>query len=91
MKIYSGLLIATLMCLCSCNQDKHKTSNGINADTLQVKPASQTSKEFNLDQVPISNKDLGKFPYLIAPEGYKYSGDKTQRSSKRNTISIMIV
>jgi hypothetical protein len=83
MKIYSYLLVVTLLGLYSCNQDNHKTSTESNSDTLQVKSASKASTEFNLDQVPVSNKGLGKFPYLNAPEGYKYSGDKNKKLEEK--------
>ncbi|QQD14259.1 hypothetical protein [Sphingobacterium sp. UDSM-2020] len=80
MKTYNQIMFIGLMLgFMSCNNNSNKsgTSNSTDSDTLQPKTveSAKMSTEFNLDQVPVSTIDLGTFPYLTAPESYRYSGD----------------
>lgn len=80
MKNYNHILLITLMLgILSCNRSNKKSDNSdsLTADTLQPKAIESTkvSAGFNLDRVPVSTMDLGTFPYLTAPDKYKYSGD----------------
>ncbi len=77
MKIYLPLLLALIISLTSCNSREEKQTS---VDTLNV-PAKLKNKKImglNLDEVPITKKEIGQFPYLSAPAGYKYGTEKTR-------------
>ena len=77
MKNFNLIYVAVMLCLGSCNQgaDKKDTVN-VNHDTLQTSASDRTgSVDNSLDKMPVSDKELGQFPYLKATEGYKFSGD----------------
>lgn len=79
MKISSILSIAVLIGLNSCNQsNKPQNQNAAQVDTLQVKSDSPNPivSGFNLEQIPITTQDVGEFPYLSAPAGYRQAGEK---------------
>lgn len=75
------------MAFSSCNEQSNKavaSINSIEADTLRPKSAqSNMYAEFNMDQVPVSPIDIGTFPYLSVPEGYKYSGDTKKQLEEK--------
>lgn len=77
MKSFNYLYIATLLCLGSCNQAADRTDTATSRhDTLQTSVSDTAASVGNkLDNIPVSDKELGQFPYLKAPEGYKFSGD----------------
>ena len=35
------------------------------------------AKPFDIASIPVTDKPLGDWPYLVAPEGYEWRGDKT--------------
>lgn len=47
------------------------TSTVTNTPVSAATPAD-TSAVFDINRIPLSNQDLGTFPYLIAPENYAY-------------------
>lgn len=90
--LFSTLLITLLVSSCS-NSDK-KPVNPTPVDTNVIKneeAGSATGKDgmtsdttkvvFNVNTIPVTKKDIGKFPYLEAPEAYKYN-DVTQSDLK---------
>ena len=78
MKKYFIPFLAVLIGFSSCNQKSDRQSQEGKADTLQVPEVveSVASVEFNLDQIPLTTQEVGEFPYLSAPSGYRHSGDK---------------
>lgn len=81
MKKYIIPFAAALIGFSSCNQKSNRQSQEDGkADTLQVSKVveSTASVGFNLDQVPVSALDLGEFPYLTAPSGYRHAGEKNK-------------
>lgn len=88
MKTYNFILFALLLGLGSCNpRGNNETTDRGNeaADTLHYKPSvsATSSPEFNLKQVPVSTKLAGDFPYLSAPEGYKYSEETNKKLEEK--------
>ncbi|MEZ0450894.1 hypothetical protein ACR78Z_13195 [Sphingobacterium thalpophilum] len=81
MKTYFIPFVALLVSASSCNQttdrQAHKTGD---VDTLQLKSDAKlkTAFGFNLDQIPVSTSEVGEFPYLSAPLGYRHAGEKTK-------------
>jgi OmpA-OmpF porin, OOP family len=78
--VLSGLLLSTLMVFAACDG---KTSNKDNKESkdnkqnenqaTETKPTTtEANPTFDIQSIPISDKDLGKFPYLNAPDKYKY-------------------
>lgn len=81
MKKYIIPFAAALIGLSSCNQKSNRQSQEDGtADTLQVPKVveSTASVGFNLDQVPMTTREVGEYPYLIAPLGYSHAGEKTK-------------
>lgn|GEM_PF-1925970 len=42
-----------------------------------AKPAPATA-DFDVNAIPISNKDIGEFPFFTPPEGYKYNSSDSK-------------
>ncbi|MEJ7558072.1 MAG: hypothetical protein WKF66_07155 [Pedobacter sp.] len=86
MRVYCFILIVVSLASGSCTNDKKNKGPIVgSADTLQVKSATPAASAvgFNLDLVPISTNELGTFPYLKAPEGYKFSSDKNRKLEEK--------
>lgn len=86
MKKYHSIFFASLLALSSCNQNTNReVVDNDNADTLYPKSTTLTAASggFNLDQVPVTTADVGAFPYLSVPEGYKYSGDTEKKLEEK--------
>ncbi|EOR96708.1 outer membrane protein OmpA [Arcticibacter svalbardensis MN12-7] len=59
----------------SCKQKvtaENTTSPAMGTDDALNIASVDTSKVFDINKIPISDKDLGVFPYLSAPEKYGY-------------------
>lgn len=77
MKTYFFPLIAMLIGVSSCNQKDRRQDPGTgNAGTVQTISDADVTNEFNLDQVPVSSQEVGEFPYLPAPTGYRHTDEK---------------
>lgn len=79
MKRYFMPFVAVIIGFSSCNQKSNNENKGADkTDTLQVPTIAEstTTVGFNLDQVPVTTQDIGEFPYLSAPSGYRYAKDK---------------
>lgn len=79
MKTYHFIFFAVLLAISSCNRNNKQEAKADHntADTLNPTSGNKAgaSARFDSEKVPVTTKDLGSFPYLAAPEGYKYSGD----------------
>jgi hypothetical protein len=77
MKNVNYIYIAAIICLSSCNPAANKKDVvKSKQDTLPATVSdNRVTAGNNLDNMPVSEKELGQFPYLKAPEGYKFSGD----------------
>lgn len=79
-KILSVFLSGSLL-LSACGNKSRK--NTATTDSLTTKTSSVPAEmkpvdaidttKFDINKIPIINKDIGKFPYLNAPEGYRYN------------------
>ncbi len=91
------LMIAVCAFMLSC-QNKNKNIATESADSTKETTTTMSSvgtktidsagnsAPFDLDKIPLSDKELGKFPYLIPPTNYKYGmGDNgVQENDIRN-------
>ena len=77
--------IVTLLILNACTQKQ-------NAQTQQAAPEPSTPTAaadtatlttFDFNKVPVSNKEIGNFPYLAAPEGYEYKNEKSKNYEEK--------
>ncbi|RZL44173.1 MAG: OmpA family protein [Pedobacter sp.] len=83
---YSGtiLVIAGLaLCITSCNSsDKKQKDNG--TDTSQTETANtkqqDNSGKFDINSVPVSDKELGEFPFFSLPKGVQEQNKAIKRS-----------
>ncbi|RZJ82007.1 MAG: hypothetical protein EOO47_02190 [Flavobacterium sp.] len=75
MKTYFLLLLSLALGLVSCQNNEKKTVATATADTLKTErnPSQTEANNFNLDEVPVTTQDVGKFPYLTVPEGYRHA------------------
>lgn len=79
MKTYFIPFIALLLSASSCNRNSDsQTHKAGDIDTLKIRSDSTfgSAPGFNLDQVPVSTSEVGEFPYLTAPSGYRYADGK---------------
>jgi hypothetical protein len=81
MKTYFITIVAVVIGLSSCNQKNISNDAGINGNayTLHVKADFDGHSDFNLDQVRVSQQEVGDFPYLSVPSGYRH-GDNKEKS-----------
>ncbi len=78
-KIITCLLLATSI-LFSC-KNASKTSEDTTADsttTNEETPKQQTADtaRFDINSIPLSEVEIGQFPYLSYPEGYNFNYEK---------------
>ncbi|MFV0538654.1 MAG: OmpA family protein [Dysgonomonas sp.] len=70
----------TFLLLVSCGQTNKGGSNQEDSTTsVDAKSFESTESTFDVNSIPVSNANIGDFPYLSAPEGYKYSSDEQNR------------
>ena len=71
--------LCTLVFSCQ-NKDKNNSTGSGDSSATTTTPSTETktidtagkSAAFDLDKIPVSDKALGKFPYLVPPANYKY-------------------
>ncbi len=60
----------------ACKQNVKTAENSSSSDNLEDSvtktPPAEPNRVFDINSIPISDKDLGVFPYLSAPEKYGY-------------------
>ncbi|SHF83086.1 hypothetical protein [Chryseobacterium sp. OV279] len=63
--------LVTAFIIAACSENKRNASEVPAGDTVKttLDPAPKTNK-FNLENVPVSDKELGSFPYIVLPQGY---------------------
>lgn len=73
------LLPASLLIACTSGDKKTNTETA-RTDTVATIPAGNTTVtvdtskiSFDINSIPVTTKDIGTFPYLNAPENYKYN------------------
>jgi len=72
------LCTALFLSLLSCKKEQNAETKTTETVKDSVTPVTQTASDspengtFDINTIPVSNKDLGKFPYLNAPDTYKY-------------------
>lgn len=83
---YSGtiLVIAGLaLCITSCNSsDKKQKDNGTDTsqtETVNTKQQDNSGK-FDINSVPVSDKELGEFPFFSLPKGVQEQNKAIKRS-----------
>ncbi|MBE7176344.1 MAG: hypothetical protein INR69_08085 [Mucilaginibacter polytrichastri] len=72
-KIFSLLFLSTVLFSCTSNtktEDRNADSAAANAPATASTPA--VSNDVNIDDIPVSEKDPGVFPYLQPPADYCY-------------------
>ena len=72
---------------CKKEQTTDTNTTETRRDSIAASPKTETtltsSETFDINTIPVSDKDLGTFPYLSAPDTYKYNmGD--EGISKKN-------
>lgn len=71
-KMTTGVAIAAIsLFILSCNKKKAEDSN-VTQDSIKTEEKSTsptTSSAFNIDAVPVSDKNIGDFPFFNMPEG----------------------
>ena len=69
--------ITTLLLFNACKQKENKeTTQTQQTESTASKPTTaentEAIKNFDIEKIPISNKQIGSFPYLSTPDGYEY-------------------
>jgi len=83
------LCTALFLSLLSCKKEQTTettTTETVKDTVTSTTPTATSSTEnaaFDINSIPVSDKDLGKFPYLAAPDTYKYGyGDDGIKASE---------
>ncbi|MHA4894526.1 hypothetical protein ACXZ1K_07220 [Pedobacter sp. PWIIR3] len=79
-----NILLVTLLVSCKSNADKNSSTNGIdsmaNVDSVKPEgtpnPEAGTDSIFNINSIPVSDKDLGEFPFVQLPDKYTFDYEK---------------
>ena len=87
-KIVFLLLIVCFSCLTSCKNTEKKEpelKNDNSTETIEIqediKILNETSKDaFNINTIPISESELGDFPFFSLPDGLKEQNKPVKRS-----------
>jgi len=70
-------LLAFSIIACKKDQTTENTTNVTVTDSTTAAPKPETTTAatgtFDINSIPVSDKDLGTFPYLSAPDTYKYN------------------
>ncbi|EPF71142.1 hypothetical protein GCM10025882_15090 [Acinetobacter gyllenbergii] len=82
-KLSSVILMTAIISLatvgCSKKQEKHEAAETSAATTEhQSAEAQAKTNRFNIDQIPISNIQLGDFPFIQLPKGYHFAHQSTE-------------
>lgn len=72
--IFAYLLVCFLFNACRQKENK-ANQNEASTEAVSDKPTSAPTA-YDFDKIPISKKDIGKFPYLPLPKGYEYKYEK---------------
>ena len=84
-KLTSCIILAAALISCK-NGNQTSTTGEKDSIGAEVKTAQQVHTDttaFDLNEISISTKELGEFPYLSYPEGYNFNYEK-----KINTLNI---
>ncbi|WP_278494109.1 OmpA family protein [Acinetobacter gyllenbergii] len=82
-KLSSVILMTAIISLatvgCSKKQEKHEAAE-TSAPTTEHQSAETSSKtaSFSINQIPISNIQLGDFPFIQLPKGYHFAHQSTE-------------
>ncbi|MDO3665056.1 OmpA family protein [Acinetobacter higginsii] len=82
-KLSSVMLMTAIISLttigCSKKQEKHEAAE-TSAPTTEHQSVETQSKtaSFSIDQIPISNVELGDFPFIQLPKGYHFAHQSTE-------------
>lgn len=82
-KLSSVILMTAIISLatvgCSKKQEKHEAAE-TSAPTTEHQSAETPSKtaSFSINQIPISNVELGDFPFIQLPKGYHFAHQSTE-------------
>lgn len=71
-KMTTGVAIAAMsLFILSCNKKKAEDSNATqdSIKTEEKNTSQATSSTFNIDAIPVSDKNIGDFPFFNMPEG----------------------
>ena len=89
MKIKTLSLISVLISVVACNQNG-KNQEVINQTTEKTSAKKSINKDplnavesFDLDRIPITSQNIGTFPYLSAPDDYKYLNSKNKKFEEK--------
>ncbi|GAB3019137.1 hypothetical protein GCM10027051_25280 [Niabella terrae] len=82
-----GLLAVSIFSLGCNNGDAEKSSpetaaaETASTDTVPGQATTQPANSFDINSIPVSDKELGTFPYLVLPQEYKPQNKPIQRDA----------
>ena len=91
--LFTLIILLTVSCGSKSSQDSANSQH--NAVQSESKVAGKAENAFDINSIPVSNAEIGIFPYLSAPEGYQYSNEHNKRYEKKyffyNNSSVMTI
>lgn len=73
-------ILSIAACREKSNEQKETTTNHPE-DQSETQPPQ--AKTFDINTLPVSNENMGTFPYLSAPESYQYTKEKTKEYEEK--------
>lgn len=70
--------IVVFIFLNACKNKDNTTTEQPEIASAKQKSETVISSGFDIEKIPVSNKEIGDFPYLSAPEGYEYKYEKNK-------------
>ena len=84
----NSLFILIILAVVSCGKKQAPDSTIPQQETPaqsenEITNKAENKNTFDINTIPISSADIGSFPYLSAPEGYKYSKEVNKRYEEK--------
>ncbi|MDR1503521.1 MAG: hypothetical protein LBT43_13820 [Prevotella sp.] len=77
--IVSVFILFLIVFYSSCSQSSKKGF----ADKSVTENIQSSVAEFDINSVPITNSEIGEYPYLSAPKGYQYTNDHNREYEEK--------
>ncbi len=85
MKKIVTLAISIMLFFNACKQKENTQTQ--QTETIPEKPTISATTAaittFDINKIPVSNKEIGTFPYLSSPEGYEYKYQKSKNYEEK--------
>ena len=83
MKTLLFAIVTVIAISCGSGSSSRESANVQQDAASGSEIANKTENVFDINAIPVSNADIGSFPYLSVPEGYRYSDEHNRRYEEK--------